>query len=192
MKNKLIVIACVALTLIGIFLYKDRNAYLELAKENKKRSDILVEESNELRKRSIALEKDIHDKTSRINYLKGLLQKHPPNDDGGIPDSRLDNSNTLSSLIKNSLPKNIKYEGQLVIALELADTIEQESLLKTKQIDTLMAENQKLRDSITYKDRAYELQLDIIKANNEAMNKAKLMYGSGGVALGFIVSLITK
>jgi hypothetical protein len=175
-------------------LFKDNNSLIALAEESKKRSDILLLEANSLRKKSNELESNIHNKNIRINELKGLLKRNPTNDDGGVPPTgtELGNSDTLSGIIKRTLPQDTKYEGQLITALQLVDEVEQESVLKTKQIEVLTIENAKLRESLQYKDRAYELQLDVIRAHHEAMIKAKMLYGSSGIAVGFILSVISN
>ena len=195
MRNKILyILLTIVICSWAIMLFKDNNSLIALAEESKKRSDILLLEANSLRKKSNELESNIHNKNIRINELKGLLKRNPTNDDGGVPPTgtELGNSDTLSGIIKRTLPKDTKYEGQLITALQLVDEVEQESVLKTKQIEVLTIENAKLRESLQYKDRAYEVQLDVIRAHHEAMTKAKMLYGGSGIAVGFILSIISN
>lgn len=195
MRNKILyILLTIVICSWAIILFKDNNSLIALAKESNKRSDILLLEADSLRKKSNELESNIHNKNIRINELKGLLKRNPTHDDGGIPPTgtELGNSDTLSGIIKRTLPQDTKYEGQLIIALQLVDEVEQESVLKTKQIEVLTIENAKLRESLQYKDRAYEVQLDVIRAHHEAMAKAKMLYGGSGIAVGFILSIISN
>ena len=194
MKMKIFITICAVLVCFGLFIYKDTSAVLAIAEESNKRSVILLEEANSLRKKGLLIETELRNKDIRINELKRLLKREPTHVDGGVPPTgtELSNSDTLSGIIKRTLPQDTKYEGQLIIALQLVDEVEQESVLKTKQIEVLTLENNQLRQSILYKDRAYEVQLDVIRAHHESMAKAKMLYGGSGIAVGFILSIISN
>lgn len=197
MKTKVIIILSALVLALGTLAYRQRetnDVLIIQAQENSKRSDILKGEADSLRNQRSKLESELQARNRRINEIKGLLQGNVSHHDGGLRNTGEEHSSgsSLSTFITNALPKNVKLEGQLKIALDLADSIEQESALRQKQIILLESENNKLRKALELKDRAYEFQVDIIKAHHEAMLKSKLQYGIGGTVLGVLIGFATK
>jgi hypothetical protein len=188
----LIVIAIMSLLLWNTNKLQSSNK--ELANQLSKSSDNLRLEADKLAFQRIELEKQIRNKDITIKKIRGLISPiASPNSGGVLPaGTELGYGDTLSGIIKRTLPKETKYEGQLVDALQLADEIESQSLLMSKEIIILTDENNRLREALVYKDKAYAVQLEVNKAYSEAMLKAKLKYSFMGIGIGFIAGALAS